>query len=193
MGILKKSTVLASFVLCLTACTVQLAPDYDASLVDGLNKSNANALVLFASLEKGAKTNSYAYYETRYDAVIGAFTALKTQAEARTVPPLGVSSVARAKTLIGGDQNSMLAQACATNEDCVNPTPKILESLIDTLRRLEKDHKSKGFAAASANIAGKCSTTETAQATTLGVMPYECAYLHGLEEALFVETSLKRN
>jgi hypothetical protein len=183
---------LSSIVLfVLAACTIQLAPDYDAGLVDGLNKANAQTLVLFVSLQKGVTPDSFAQYEARYDAAIGAFSALKTQAEARFVPPLGVALVQKIKAASG--EGSVFARICAAEADCVNPTPQLISSIADTLTEVEAVHKRKGFPAASPEIAGKCGLAETAQAETIGVMQYECSYLHDVEEALFVETSLKRN
>ncbi|HTH99516.1 MAG TPA: hypothetical protein VL752_01115 [Acidisoma sp.] len=191
MHIVRRGSILAIFLFGLAGCTVQLAPDYDAGLIEGINKANADTLVLFVSLQKGVTPQSFPDFETRYDAAIGSFSALRTQAEARFVPPLSQAFVRRIKaTAIGA--NSSFGEICQEDTDCINPTPKMLDSIIGTLTEVEAVHKRKGFPAASAVIAGTCGVGETAQAASIGVMQYECSYLHDVEEALFVETSLKR-
>ena len=181
----KSRAILASLLISLAACTVRLVPDYQPTLVDGLNKANNDTLVLFAALQQGVAPTTYAVYAKRYDVAIGAFSALKTQAEARDVPPLGVSLVDKVKKL----GVATLAKVCPDSSDCVNPTPKILDSVIGTLTEVQRVHKQKGYLQA----AGSCTPATAAQQAHTGVMFYECAYLEDVRQALFVETSLKRN
>ena len=112
---------------------------------------------------------------------IGTFSALKTQSEARDVPPLGISLVDKVKNLGG----STLATVCPDSSDCVNPTPKISDSVIGTLTQVQRVHRQKGHLQA----AGSCTAAAAAQQAHTGVMFYECAYLEDVRQALFVETS----
>ena len=119
--ILGFSNVLVVLAL-LSACTMSLVPQYQQSLVDGIEAANTKALTLFASVADGSPKSEYAKYEATYDQLIGSFNALAVSAASRPVPPLA------ANLLFG-----RLKDACATEANaatCVNSTSnKLLWSI----------------------------------------------------------------
>lgn len=70
----------------LGACTVQLAPAYDSSIVNGIVSANAEAMELFATASGGTTAGTFVVREAKYNEVIGAFDALVIQAGARPIP-----------------------------------------------------------------------------------------------------------
>jgi hypothetical protein len=67
----------------LTACTVQLAPNYDPSIVDGISAASEDAEKLFASVSMGVSAATFAKREDDYNAIIGKLEALRISAESR--------------------------------------------------------------------------------------------------------------
>lgn len=84
---LRAGTLLALFLAtALAACTVQLAPAYDRSLVDDIEAASAQAMELFASASGGTERSTFAARETAYNKAIGTFDTLAIRAGAREVP-----------------------------------------------------------------------------------------------------------
>src|SRR5262245_14151479 len=81
-----RALALIAVLAVLAACTVQLAPAYDRSLVDDIEEASEQAMELFASASAGTQLGTFAARETSYNKVIGAFDALVIRAGARQVP-----------------------------------------------------------------------------------------------------------
>ena len=135
-AILRKSFLL--WMLLLAACTIQLAPKYDPSLVDGLNQTNSSALALFAALEGGSDQDSFPRYEQRYAELIGTTEALRQRAARREVPPLA-ARLAKLKVI------SSICKDPANPTACVNASPASLGEVLKLLRELRDQHRSKGL------------------------------------------------
>lgn len=142
-----KRTILLWF-FALAACTIHLVPSYDQGLVDGLNKANTETLTLFAELEgrNDLGKDTFATYEGRYASVIGQFSALKLRADARDVPPL-------AQRLLKLKAVERLCGTGADATECVNITPKRLDNIIAGLRTLRNQHRDRGLAPDSIDLA----------------------------------------
>jgi len=78
--------VLSAAILLMTGCTVQLAPSYDTTIVDGLTSANEQAMTLFASVSSGTEGSPFSDREKTYNELIGKFGALRVQALARPTP-----------------------------------------------------------------------------------------------------------
>lgn len=156
--------VLAIF---LSACTIQLAPDYDPALVDGLDGANRSALTLFAAVESGSPQAEFDQFKPRYAELIGTFDALRQRAAARPIPPLA----ARMSKL------RIVRDFCDSESDpagCVNASPLSLQRVLEVLRTMRDRHGSaRGLAPDTVDL-------------------FRTDYKTAIEQALVVETALKR-
>lgn len=125
----------AALLVFLSACQAAFAPAYDPALVAGFNQSNERALALFSALAGGSSAGAYPSHAAQYDEVIGAFEALKLQAEARPSPPLPPAVAARLTTELCSDP-----AACANN-----PTPFNLAGIVSNLNLMKARHAGVGL------------------------------------------------
>lgn len=156
--------VLAS--LLLSACTIQLAPDYDSALVDGLNANNVDALTLFAALEGGSDQANFSEFADDYAETIGAFEALRQRAETRPIPRL-------ASRL---DQVSFISDICNAQVDaneCINASPAAIGTVVSTLQTVRRRHRDDGLPADLVEL-------------------FKGQYMAAIRRALFVEQALER-
>ena len=125
--------LLSAAILLLAGCTVQLAPSYDTTIVDGLTSANEQAMTLFASVSSGTEGSPFSDREKTYNELIGKFGALRVQALARPTPqPLILDYLG-------------LAPSAATASEPDNrlkaPTADILATIIDKLTRMRDKDK----------------------------------------------------
>jgi hypothetical protein len=116
-----------------SGCAVRLAPGYDRSLVDGLAKANEDAMTLFASVSSTTR-ETFGAREPTYNALIGKFDALRLQSQARPTPQPLIFQVFG----IGGDPKTAPKLLDA-------PTPKILQTVVDTLTRMRDTDRRQGL------------------------------------------------
>ena len=76
--------LLSALALC-TACTVQLAPPYDASLVNGIRGVSNNIMELYASAGMGVSKITFSERAGQYNEIIGRADALALQSQSRPV------------------------------------------------------------------------------------------------------------
>jgi hypothetical protein len=144
----------------LAACTIQLVPDYDQALVEGLDEANTAALTLFAAVESGSPATEFGEYEERYAELIGTFDALRQRAMSRQVPALA-------------DRLSRLGivrDLCDSESDpsaCVNTSPASLERVLQVLREMRDRHRSGGLAIDVVELFRTDYRTAVAQALTV--------------------------
>lgn len=121
----------------LGACAVRLAPDFDRTIVDGLTSANNTTLTLFASVSSGSNKTTFASRKPTYDRLIGAFDALRIQAQARPTPrPLLLQ-------LIGGGPSPGTAPK---DIDVLKaPTPAILATIVDILTTMRDTDQAFGL------------------------------------------------
>jgi hypothetical protein len=84
------------WLLCLSACTTQLAPPYDQAIADGLVTANQEAMTLFASVSSGTTSSTYAQRDASYNNLIGSLDALALQAKSRPIPKTSVNEKVKA-------------------------------------------------------------------------------------------------
>jgi hypothetical protein len=130
--------LLAVCLLCLAACTTQLAPPYDKAIADGLVSVNQQAMTLFASVSSGTAKDSYAQRDATYNSLIGSLDALALQAKSRPVPKTSVNE--KLKSLLGkrGIQLPDTGDA---------PSATALEQISITLAKMRDTDKKQGVTA----------------------------------------------
>ncbi len=155
------------FVLCLfSGCAIQLVPDYDQALLDGLNDANTEALTLFAQVESGSTAEEYREYARNYAVLIGKFGALRQRAQSRYVPPLA-SRLAEKK---------IVRDFCASETNpngCLNASPESIGEILANLRQMRDLHRQRGLEAGA-------------------VVAFRNRYDIQIDQALTVENALKR-
>jgi len=157
--------VLALFLL--AGCAVRLVPAYDAAIVEELAAANRQTLQLFAEVSEGVPSDTYEERKATYNAIIGAFEALRVQASARPVPrPLIAQWLG-----IGGAEGKEPSEI----EKLQNPTPGILATVVETVTRMRSVDKDP----------------ERALSETL-VEGFKQSYEISIEQALTFEKALER-
>ncbi len=167
----------AIFALCclllasaVAACTIQLAPSYDKTIVDGLTAANQQALTFFASVQNGT-TGDFSKREATYNDLIGKFDALRVQAEARPMPRSLVSRLLG----IGPSENTPPGEI---EKLSTAPTIDSLGAIIDTFSKMKSDDE-------EASKAGK-----TLDKFRIGLLKQ--SYLTSIDQALTYEKALER-
>lgn len=161
-----RNIVILLWALLLSACTIQLAPGYDQALVEGLDATNTEALTLLASVEDGSPVTEFGEYADDYAQVIGQFDALRQRAENRQIPPL-----AKRISKLG-----IVRDFCNSASDptgCINASPASLKSVLELLRRMRTQHRTRGLAPDTVEL-------------------FRTGYDTAISQALTVETALRR-
>lgn len=126
------------WLLCLSACTTQLAPPYDQAIADGLVAVNQEAMTLFASVSSGATHSAYAQRESTYNSLIGSLDALALQAKSRPVPKTSVNE--KIKALLG-------KRGITLPETGDVPSAAALEQISITLAKMRDTDQKQGVTA----------------------------------------------
>lgn len=119
---------LVGMLLLLAGCAIQLVPNPDRTIVEGLTTTNEKTLQLFAALSANGTPGSYADREGTYNELIGSFDALRVQAAARPVPRSAILSALTSRVAADIKPEDI--------EKLQNPTPDILQTIVDTLTRM---------------------------------------------------------
>ena len=124
----------------LAGCSLQLAPLYQQSLVDGLNQANTKASTLFATLGGGSPRSKFTELASQYDTVIGAFDSLRIMALSRPIPALS-------SRILENQSVKAACEAVASDASaCVNPTPEFLGEIVNIWTDLKEAHQRNGIA-----------------------------------------------
>lgn len=121
---LARMAALCVALLLVAGCAIKLAPDYDASIVQGLQKANEEAMVLFAGVSGGTVPATFAKRADAYASVIGKLDALKVAAGARLDPS---PPSFRSSTQTGA------------------PTPQVVEEASGVLSKMRERDQSHGL------------------------------------------------
>lgn len=159
------SSVIIALAL-LSGCATAIVPQYQQSLVDGINQANTKALTLFSSISTGSPQSQYATYKPKYDEVIGTFDALRLAAKSRPVPALNATLAALGP----------LKDLCKDEADptaCVNSTAQKLQGIVDVMSELKRVHGKLGL-----------------QPSVVAF--YRLDYQQSVLDALTIENALKR-
>ncbi|MEO9600258.1 hypothetical protein [Parasphingorhabdus sp.] len=149
-----------------SGCAIQLVPDYDQALLDGLNDANTEALTLFAQVESGSTAEEYPSHARDYAVLIGKFGALRQRAQSRYVPPLA-SRLAEKK---------IIRDFCASETNpngCLNASPASIGEILANIRRMRDLHRERGLQSGA-------------------VVAFRNRYDIQIDQALTVENALKR-
>ena len=125
----------------LAGCTIQLSPDYDKTLVAGINEANEQAMTLFSKVKNGANAVSYPKYEEDYDKLLGKLGSLQIQADARGVPPLSQKGWEELSRYEG------FLKICPTAAACVNPSVDAIGKAMADIEKMKSRHESNGLTA----------------------------------------------
>lgn len=117
-------------------CATQLVPEYDPSIVAGLNKANQEAMTLFASVQNGVSASTFSRREATYNDLIGQLDALRIATGARPQP------VPR----IGGARADP-PEDVADIERFEWPTPEVLTELVRTISSMRNTDSAGGLSA----------------------------------------------
>jgi hypothetical protein len=125
----------------ISACTAQLAPQYDQAIVDGLNTTNRDIQVLFASIGSNATKASFPSREDSYRRIIGSLNALVIQVEARPTPSTSVNlkDVNAALARIG------VAQIANDPNFSDVPSARSIKNAADTIEHMQTADASSGL------------------------------------------------
>lgn len=163
----------------LGGCAVQLAPAYNQSIVDGLNQANTQTMTLFAAISNGTNSQDFAARQPQYNAVIGQFSALETQLEARPMPPPPTPWTWIAGRNLASDASSPLPVFSSA------PSIASLKHLVGTLSLMRDTDRSQGLPPSSPAYCGAASPNPTA-------CLFENSYKADFINALTYETALQR-
>lgn len=122
----------------LGACAAQLAPNFDRTIIDGLSKTNEDAMTLFSRVSAGTQKQTFASRSAAYDSLIGKVEALKLQASIRPEPqpnPALSGFLARATTA-DGRQTVGIPSA---------PTPNILARMAKAFTLMRDTDRAQGL------------------------------------------------
>jgi hypothetical protein len=103
----------------LSGCAVKLAPDYDKTILEGLDRANQDAMRLFASASSG----SFSTREGAYVSVLGELDAVQVQVASRGTPT-PPALLTKLVTTIGDDEAKELV-----NQALIPPTAGSIASL----------------------------------------------------------------
>jgi hypothetical protein len=172
-----KSAILA-LALALGACTVQLAPAYDASVVTALNTANTQTQTLFASISAGVTPATFSTREQQYDAVIGQFAAIESQLQARPTPAPPSTFFFDSKTLPPNDTKLIQTLTSA-------PSIADVSTLVDTLTTMRDTDRKMGLPPSTPHdcVAGAPNPTACL---------FENSYKISFNDALTYEMALQR-
>jgi hypothetical protein len=127
--------------LMLGACTAQLAPEYDKSIVDGLVTANTDMQALFATVDQGVDAASYAASRAAsYNRVIGELRALELSATSRPSPPNDLLATVN-RTLQARGQPLLAADPKFTDY----PSARAMEDAADTITHMRDADRAAGL------------------------------------------------
>nr|WP_136249498.1 hypothetical protein [Ningiella ruwaisensis] len=135
-----KAASLLFFVVALSACTVQLAPQFDQRLYHQLLDTSANTLIFLAETSSGTRANTCEQRQNSYFQLIGQFEALALQSRARPMPDSDmlekINAALSARGLNTGDMDEAASAAALDKvassiakmqeQDCANGLQPII-------------------------------------------------------------------
>jgi hypothetical protein len=114
-------------------CAVRLAPAFDRAIIDGLNRTNEEAMIFFASVVNGGSAGTFPRRQNEYNSLQGKLETLVAMAKARGNPPPPAAGVAVLGVFAGA---SAPQQADALVEP---PTMKNVEAMIRIVNDMRFD------------------------------------------------------
>lgn len=115
------------------SCKASLAPEYDKAIVDKVTTTSEKTMSFLATVSGGTSNNDFNKREKTYNELIGAFDALKLQAEARPIP----DNVSLKKI------NSILKTKGSPDISGDYPSAKAFEEISKTIVKMRDTDKTK--------------------------------------------------
>jgi hypothetical protein len=119
----------------LSGCALRLAPEYSASIVDGLEGVNRDVMVFFAAVETGTSAGTFGARRDAYADLIGRVDALRLTAIARPAPTSG------------GLGLGVIPRSVEEIDVLDTPTPAVLETMIASLQAMRNRDQASGLPA----------------------------------------------
>ena len=130
--------LLAILLVFLSGCTVQLAPSFSQTLLDGLVEANENTQVLLEGLEGGSSKSEFKEFSEQYIETVGKLKALGILADARATPPVSQRGIQWLQS------KGVLLELCPDPSDCINPTPSVLNATFTRIQQMAGIHERAG-------------------------------------------------
>jgi hypothetical protein len=138
---LQKRRACLALLLLVPACTAQLAPEYDKSIVDGLATANTDMQALFATVDQGVDASTYqAARAAAYNRLIGELRALELSATSRPTPPNDLLATVN-QSLKARGQPSLAADPKFTDY----PSARAMEDAADTITHMRDADRTAGL------------------------------------------------
>lgn len=130
-----KRVIFASFLL-LTGCfSVQLAPDFDASLFKQITATNVEVMQLFATVSSGTDKSSFPSRQANYNAIIGKLDAMALQSRSRPIPDAKVLEKI----------NKRLGDKALSSDPDEIPSATALTTISDQISKMRDVDKTEGL------------------------------------------------
>ncbi|MET1253993.1 hypothetical protein [Aliikangiella maris] len=120
----------------ISGCAIQLAPNYDKSLYDGITQSNNDILTLVAQVADGTSSSDFKQRESTYNSLIGRIDALALQSNARPVPDSKV---------IDKVNNYLTSRGIATVTSSEIPSATALKEISKNLTKMKQTDQTRGL------------------------------------------------
>lgn len=138
---LRASGLLATWLsifLLLAGCAVQLAPNYDKAVADGLNAASTETMVLMASASAGTRSTNFSARENAYNGLIGRLDALALLAAARPIPKNKVTETIN--KIFEKRQRQLLS-----DDDSMPPSAHAIEYITSTVTKMRDTDRKQGL------------------------------------------------
>lgn len=130
-----KGFIFASFLFLSGCFSVQLAPDFDASLFKQITDTNVEVMQLFASVSSGTDKSTFPSRESNYNDIIGKLDAMALQSRSRPIPD--------AKLL--EKINKRLGSKALPNDPDDIPSADVLSTISNEITKMRDVDKSQGL------------------------------------------------
>ena len=128
----------------LSACMVQLAPAYDASIVDGLGAANQDIQLLFAQIGTAVDASNFSARKPQYDKIVGELGAAELQIKTRPMP--SPKAIAKAAAAL---QRLRIAGVAVDPNFTAYPSARAVHDLQDTIQHMEGFDEKSGLRGAA--------------------------------------------
>lgn len=134
-----------SILLLLAGCAIQLAPNYDKAVADGLNAASTETMVLMASASAGTHPTNFSGRENAYNGLIGRLDALALLAAARPMPKNKVTETIN--KLFDKRHRQPLS-----DDDSVPPSAHAIEKIASTVTKMRDTDRKQGLTEADVRL-----------------------------------------
>jgi hypothetical protein len=116
----------------LSACMVQLAPAYDASIVGGVEAANQDIQLLFAQIGSDVDSATFSVRKPQYDKIVGELGAAELQIRARPMP--NAKAITQAAAALA---KLHVASVTVDPGFTAYPSARAIHDLQDTIQHME--------------------------------------------------------